>query len=163
MRSATTGKPPLATVYGNAFIPGAGSVTANGPAATPLTRLSLPPPTGLASSQTCADAVPSPDYGLSMFLWDQPNTTNRDLKIASGANFHWQKTLFAWRSIEGTGKGVYNWTEADRIVKASTANGIKIIARIDFQPAWARKDKANNGPPDNYQDYADFITAFAGR
>ena len=66
-------------------------------------------------------------------------------------------------TIEGAGKGIYNWTESDRVVKASNANGIKIIARIDFQPDWARKDKANNGPPDNYQDYADFITAFAGR
>ena len=105
----------------------------------------------------------SPDYGLSMFLWGQPATTDRDLKIATGANFHWQKTLFQWRAIEGAAKGVFDWTESDRVVKASTANGIKIIARIDFQPDWARKDRANNGPPDNYQDYADFISAFAER
>ena len=98
-----------------------------------------------------------------MFLWGQPATTDRDLKIASSANFHWQKTLFQWRDIEGTAKGVFDWTESDRVVKASTANGIKIIARIDFQPDWARKDLAKNGPPDNYQDYADFISAFATR
>ena len=108
-------------------------------------------------------AVSSPDFGLSMFLWGQPKTTDRDLKIASGANFHWQKTLFKWRTIEGVKKGVFDWTESDRIVKASAANGIKIIARIDFQPDWARKDLAHNGPPDNYQDYADFISAFATR
>src|SRR5262249_11704206 len=42
-------------------------------------------------------------------------------------------------------------------------NGVKIIARIDFQPDWARKDGAHNGPPDNYQDYADFVAAFASR
>ena len=53
--------------------------------------------------------------------------------------------------------------KADRVVKASAANGIKIIARIDFQPDWARKDLAKNGPPDNYQDYADFVAAFASR
>ena len=65
--------------------------------------------------------------------------------------------------MEGKAKGVFDWTESDRVVKASTANGIKIIARIDFQPDWARKDLAMNGPPDNYQDYADFISAFATR
>jgi hypothetical protein len=48
-------------------------------------------------------------------------------------------------------------------VKASTANGVKIIARIDFEPDWARHDHAHNGPPDNYQDYADFISVFANR
>jgi hypothetical protein len=98
-----------------------------------------------------------------MFLWNQPATTDRDLKIASGANFHWQKTLFQWRSIEGNAKGAYDWSEADRVVKASASNGIRVIARIDFQPDWARKDHANNGPPDNYQDYADFISVFANR
>jgi hypothetical protein len=98
-----------------------------------------------------------------MFLWNEPATTDRDLKIASGMSFHWQKTLFQWRQIEGTARGVYNWTEADRIVKASAQAGVKIIARLDFEPMWARKDQAHNGPPDNYQDYADFVSAFVSR
>jgi polysaccharide biosynthesis protein PslG len=159
-RSALTGQPPFATAYGNAFSPGAGSATAAAPDlalqplnAIPAANAVLPPPA----------PVPSPDYGLSMFLWDQPQTTSRDLQIARGANFHWQKTLFEWKDLEGTAKGVYDWSEADRVVKASAANGIKIIARLDKQPAWARKDGANNGPPDNYQDYADFVSAFVNR
>jgi hypothetical protein len=167
LRSAATGKPPLATNYGNAFTPGAGSVTATVPSPQAATPSPTPTAVNLLAPGTqplAAPApVPSPDYGLSMFLWNQPATTTRDLTIASGANFHWQKTLFEWRSIEGAGKGVYNWTEADRVVKASNVAGVKIIARIDFEPMWSRKDQANNGPPDNYQDYADFITAFAGR
>jgi polysaccharide biosynthesis protein PslG len=160
LRSAVNGRPPVATFFGNAFVRGAGSVVATAlPAAEPallplpITPRPNPPP----------PPVPSPDYGLSMFLWGQPATTDRDLKIASGANFRWQKTLFQWRTIEGAAKGVYDWTEADRIVRASAANGVKIIARIDFQPMWARRDRANNGPPDNYQDYADFIGAFVSR
>jgi hypothetical protein len=170
LRSAIiAGKQPPLTNYGNAFVPGAGSVTANTPPPQPLIQPTPTPPPVVSLLQPGASplppptAVPSPDYGLSMFLWNEPSTTARDLNIASSANFHWQKTLFEWRQIEGAGKGIYNWTEADRVVKASSASGVKIIARIDFQPVWARKDKANNGPPDNYQDYADFITAFASR
>jgi hypothetical protein len=98
-----------------------------------------------------------------MFLWDNPTTTERDLKTASGSNFLWQKTLFQWRLIEGQCKSCFDWTEADRVVKASKAANVKIIARIDFQPTWARRDGANNGPPDNYQDYADFVSAFVSR
>lgn len=157
LRAALNGHPPAGTVFGNAFVKGAGSAVADAPAqpaglAPPSARPNPPPP-----------PVSSPDFGLSMFLWGQPATTDRDLKIATGANFHWQKTLFQWKLIEGAAKGVFDWTESDRIVKASTANGIRIIARIDFQPDWARKDLAHNGPPDNYQDYADFISAFATR
>src|SRR5262249_1496638 len=105
LHSATNGKAPPATAFGNAFSPGSGSVPATVAPDPPV--LALPPPT----------PVPSPDYGLSMFLWNQAPTTDRDLKIASGANFHWQKTLFQWRQIEGTAKGVYDWSEADRVVK----------------------------------------------
>jgi hypothetical protein len=168
LRAAINGHAPAGTSFGNAFIKGAGSatgtdilvpallpvITANAPVTLPLINLApnAPPP-----------PVSSPDFGLSMFLWDHPTTSDRDLKIASGANFHWQKTLFTWKSIEGKAKGTYDWNEADRVVKASLANGVKIIARIDFQPDWARKDLAHNGPPDNYQDYADFISAFANR
>ena len=108
--------------------------------------------------------VSSPDYGMSMFLWGQPSTTERDLKIASGVNFRWQKTLFQWADIEGaSARACFDWTEADRVVKASNKAGVKIIARLDFQPAWARRDGAHNGPPDNYQDFSDFVSAFATR
>ncbi len=154
--AATNGKGLFATTFGTAFVKGSGSaIVADLPATTAaLTSISPnAPPT----------PVSSPDYGLSMFLWNQPASTDRDLKIASGANFHWQKTLFSWKSIEGKAKGVFDWSESDRIVKASLANRVKVIARIDFQPDWARKDLAHNGPPDNYQDYADFISAFTTR
>jgi hypothetical protein len=65
--------------------------------------------------------------------------------------------------MEGGCKGCFDWTESDRVVKASTQAGVNIIARLDFQPAWARKDGATNGPPDNYQDFADFVSAFVSR
>ena len=108
-------------------------------------------------------AVASPEYGMSMFLWGHPDSTSRDLSLATNAGFGWQKTLFQWRDIEGDCKGCFNWTEADRVVKATNQAGVKVIARVDFEPMWARKDGAHNGPPDNYQDYADFVSALVSR
>jgi polysaccharide biosynthesis protein PslG len=172
---AVGGTAPAGTVFGNAFVQGAGSATAGSPSGagtTPgspdpqnLGMVPLPVSTPAPGTQVYPPPapVPSPDYGLSMFLWDNPGSTSRDLTIASGSNFHWQKTLFQWRSIEGACKGCFDWTESDRVVKASQQAGVKIIARVDFEPAWARKDGANNAPPDNYQDYADFVNAFANR
>ncbi|HYY89300.1 MAG TPA: hypothetical protein VFA49_10930 [Chloroflexota bacterium] len=107
--------------------------------------------------------VPSPDYGLHVFVWGHVDTTDRDLKLATDAGIRWQKSLFPWRLIERAGKGQFDWTEADRVVKASTAAGLKIVARLDYQPDWARKAPATNGPPDNYQDYADFVSAVVAR
>jgi hypothetical protein len=84
-----------------------------------------------------------------MFIASHPQTTDRDLQLAKEAGFHWQKSLFAWRDIEGAGKGKFDWTDADRV--------------LDFEPMWSRKDHAHNGPPDDYRDYWDFVSAFVTR
>ena len=105
----------------------------------------------------------NPEYGMSVFVYGKPTTTARDFGKLQQLNFSWQKSLFRWRDIETDCKGCFNWDEADRVVQASANAGLKIIARLDFQPAWARADGANNGPPDNYQDYADFVYAFVDR
>lgn len=123
----------------------------------------LNPPAAIPAAGTSAYRAKAPEYGMNTFIWGNPSTTQRDLKKLTDANFGWQKTLFQWRQIEGAGKGIFNWTEADRVVKASTDAGVKIIARVDFQPSWARADGVNNGPPDNYQDYSDFIYALVSR
>lgn len=109
------------------------------------------------------DRPKSPEYGMNVFIWGNPSTTDRDLALMKSAGFTWQKTLFQWREIEGTAKGVFDWAEADRVVSASTQAGIQIIARIDFQPRWSRSDGAHNGPPDNPQDFADFVKALISR
>src|SRR5438105_10288241 len=111
----------------------------------------LPQPAPTATPRPEVPAA-SPDYGVHTFIWSQPATTERDLQLVKGAAFHWQKSLFPWREIEPTAKGQFTWTEADRVVRASGTAGIKIIARLDFEPMWARRDQAHNGPPDNYQD-----------
>jgi hypothetical protein len=107
--------------------------------------------------------VSSPDYGVHMFIRNHPVTTERDIKLATDARLRWQKSLFPWREIEGEVKGRFNWTESDRVVKVTNAAGLSIIARLDFEPKWARKDQAHNGPPDNFQDYWDFVSAFVSR
>ncbi len=141
-----------ATTFGDAFVQVAPQTVVAAPAQPPQPR-PVPAPV----------VVTSPDYGMSLFLWGHAVTTDRDLKLVTDAGFRWQKTLFQWRQIEGACKGCFDWTEADRVVRSSAAAGVKIIARLDLQPAWARRDGAPNGPPDNYQDYADFVAAFVSR
>lgn len=117
-------------------------------------------PAGAAASAYRAD---SPEYGLSVFLYGNPNTTARDLGKLQALRFGWMKSLFQWRDLEGACKGCFSWGESDRIVSAAAAAGVKIMARLDFQPNWARPDHAHNGPPSNYQDYADFVYYFVDR
>ena len=139
-------------------------------AAKPASSVGNKPSTGGGAAASgppaasTAQKAKSPEYGMNVFIWGNKNTTDRDLTKIKDAGFGWQKTLFQWRFIEPQKKGVFDWEEADRIVKASKAAGVKILARLDQQPAWARADHTQkNAPPDNMQDYADFITAFVTR
>jgi hypothetical protein len=116
-----------------------------------------------SAAPTPMERAHSPEYGMNIFIWGNPGTTDRDLGLMKNAGFTWQKTLFQWREIEGAGKGKFDWREADRVVAASTKAGVKIIARLDFEPLWSRADGAHNGPPDNYNDFADFVTALVSR
>jgi hypothetical protein len=125
----------------------------------------LPSPTAAQPAQPTSGPyrAASPEYGVSAFVYGNPVTTNRDLGKIRALNFGWQKSLFRWRDIEGECKRCFRWEEADRVVQASAAQGLKIIARLDFQPTWARADGAHNGAPDNYQDFGEFVYYFAQR
>jgi hypothetical protein len=131
-------------------------------AAVALTPLLAPAPAAATPSAGAYRAA-SPEYGMSVFVYGNQKTTRRDLGKLQALGFGWQKSLFRWRDIETDRKGQYQWEEADRVVKASAEAGLKIIARIDFQPHWARRDGAHNGAPDRYEDFADFLRVFVDR
>ena len=134
---------------------------------TPLPPTATPRPPTPTPSPTMPPAKPlrmnSPEYGMQAFLWWRPEVASRDLQMIRAAGFTWVKQDFAWREIEGAGKGKFDWSRTDRIVNDCNTEKLDILARVDRQPFWARSDQAGNGPPDNYQDFADFVFALASR
>jgi hypothetical protein len=142
-----------------------------------LTACGSPPPapsgSPIAASPKPA-ASPSPgikpglastDPAIHVFLWGNPDTTARDLSLAKDGGFHWVKQRFEWRNIEGRNKANFEWDEPDRIVNAISTAGLKVIARVDNQPRWASStiQWPGSGPPDNPQDWTDYLTALAQR
>lgn len=105
----------------------------------------------------------SMEYGASVFVLGHPTTTDRDLQMMSAAGLNWARMSIPWRSIEPSCKDCYEWSDLDRVVAAASASGIRIIARLDRPPAWTRSVPADNGPPDNADDYGDFVAAVVGR
>jgi polysaccharide biosynthesis protein PslG len=103
--------------------------------------------------------------GVQVHLWGYPETTDRDLRLAREAGFTWVKQHFPWAFIEGDLQGRFEWGEPDRIVEATQRSGLKLIARVDMQPAWARADRTFPvvGPPDRVADWGDFLYAVSKR
>jgi beta propeller repeat protein len=104
----------------------------------------------------------SPEYGIALQVWHAPAATTAHLQRVLAAGFGWQKTRIVWADIE-TRKGRFDWRESDRIVQASNASGLKVLARVDVTPRWARPDDNPHGPPLNYSDYSDFVAALVQR
>ena len=99
------------------------------------------------------------EYGASVFVLGQPNTTARDLDALKAAGLTWAKIIVPWKSIEGACNDCYDFGELDRVVNEANARGIHLIARIDEPPAWATTSQEMNPPPDNPEDYADIVSA----
>jgi polysaccharide biosynthesis protein PslG len=128
-----------------------------------------PEPTPVVASPTVRRVengkVDSPSPTVHVFLWGNPDTTDRDLKLAKDAGFTWVKQRFEWRYIEKERDDAFEWNEPDRVVDAINKAGLGIVARMDNQPEWARADQIfpASGPPDNLDDWEDFLEDFVNR
>lgn len=132
------------------------------PIATEQTAESFPTASPATDESPLPTAVmTSPDYGMQVFLFWQEEVADRDLQLVKDAGFRWVKQEFAWREIEGTHPGVFNWTNSDRVMDQIDAYELNVIARVGAQPEWAGGAFPEVGPPDNYQDFANFLTALA--
>jgi hypothetical protein len=103
----------------------------------------------------------SPDFGAQAFLWWRPEVSSRDLMLMQEGGFNWVKQAFAWETIEGHGKGQFDWAIADRVVSEVNGSGLKLLARLSSDPDltnfWA------GHPPGNAANFADFAFALASR
>ncbi len=121
--------------------------------------------------------IPNTDlnpYGANFFLGREvePWKIDRTLHMAADAGIGWVKQQFPWEQIEPVRKGEFldpqtkedSWAKWDRIVEACEKYGLQIVARLDRPPDWTRQDNTyRQSPPDNFDDYGDFVYAFVSR
>ena len=113
-------------------------------------------------------------WGANTFLhldsdrWRKQKT----LEMAARAGLGWIKQHFPWEDIESLDKGQFlnptwkhpTWDKYDEIVDLAEENGLKVIARVDRTPAWARpEDSTPTEPPADLDDFGDFVTAIVRR
>lgn len=137
-----------------------------------------PQPT-LAPDTEMAYTAVSP-LGVNTFLQTEVEEAKRarSLELARQAGFTFMRQEFTWEDIEVHGKGdfidrrnnadgVDAWLKYDHIVELAEAYDMTLIARLSNPPAWSRalpeEQTGSLAPPDNYQDFVDFVTAVASR
>lgn len=109
-------------------------------------------------------------YGANTFLSKEVEDWKREktVQMMADAGLGWMKQQFPWSEIEPKpGRfwdDKYNqdsWDKYDRIVSLAEKYGIRVIARLDNTPEWARDAGTNTAtPPSNPDTYANFVYAF---
>ena len=137
----------------------------------------LRPRPQLAPQSAIEHADVSP-FGVNVFLEQEVEAVKREraVQMAAQAGFKWLRQEFTWEDIEVHGKGDFEdrrheparsaWEKYDHIVALANQYDMHLIVRISNPPAWSRgegNDAGSYAPPDNYQDFADFAGAVAGR
>lgn len=85
-----------------------------------------------------------------------------DMMADMGAS--WLVEYFPWAYMEPS-KGRYDWAHADMLIDSASSRGLRIVARVDMVPDWARPADSTSRFLDEarYSDYASFVAAFASR
>lgn len=138
----------IALLLASGFWPGEGERVAATPTSWPRPRMA------------------SPEYGIQAHLWWHEAIARRDMDLIQQAGFGWVKQNVGWRDVEGAEKGAFNWYFTDRIVADAEKRGLKVLFRLDSEPAWASLEKgvrSRNGPPEDPQDLGDFCQVLAER
>jgi LysM repeat protein len=98
-------------------------------------------------------------YGIEAFLVDQDVAALTDQIVSLGVT--WVKQEVLWRDFEPV-KGEIDFATLDTIVSTLRGKNLNILFTVSSSPAWARTSTDENGPPDNFADYAAFVGALAG-
>ncbi len=151
----------------SALLPACGSAGAVPAAAGPASAGAgpVPAPEVYVPTVDVARVMSSPDYGMQVFLYWREEVADRDLRLVKEAGFRWVKQEIPWREVEGQGKGEWHWTNPDRLMDQIDSYGLKVIVRLGTQPAWAAPgvELPEVSPPDNLQDFYDYVFAVASR
>ena len=117
-------------------------------------------------------------FGVNVFLEQEPDPAVREraVRMARAAGFHWLRQEFPWEDIEIHGKGDFQdrrhepyrsaWEKYDHIVDLAEKYDMELIVRVSNPPAWSRaqgNEVGSYAPPDNYQDFADFVYTLVSR
>jgi hypothetical protein len=99
-------------------------------------------------------------YGIQVHLPNQNAASVMERVTTLG--MRWVKQQIEWKAYE-TSRGNIDWASLDQMVNTLEAAGVNILFSVVKAPAWARDTVDEDGPPTNYQDYANFVGALAQR
>ena len=100
-------------------------------------------------------------YGVTVNAWQ--GDKQGAARLIKQLGFNWAKQQVRWEYAEPS-PGAINWQEMDAIVDAMNSSGINLMFSVVTSPPWSRPTLGGTGgPPEDFQLFANFLGAIAGR
>ena len=108
----------------------------------------------------------NPKLGIHTRLTDEvePWKIKRTLEMVREMGSPWIVEYFPWAYIEEQ-PGRYNWVHADQVINHASRQGLTIVARLGYVPAWARPKDSSPLYLDeeHFADFGRFAAEFVKR
>jgi len=112
----------------------------------------------------------NPVIGVHTRLTDEIEAwkIQRTLQMVREMGAPWIVEYFPWPYIEPA-EGEFSWGHRDVVIEHAENQGLTVIARLGWVPAWARPDPDDQETTltyldaDHYDEFADFVAAFVAR
>lgn len=119
-------------------------------------------PTAVIMTPTITTELEDPGFasGVAAFVLSQD--ANALAQQITTLGVEWVRVNAYWGDIEVT-QGQPDYTELDQAVEAFDAAGLNILLTVSTAPDWARTRLEEEGPPDDFALYAQFIGGLAAR
>ncbi len=116
----------------------------------------------------------NPTAGVHTRLTDEVERwkIQQSLRMVREMGTPWIVEFFPWPYIEPK-EGEFAWDHADTVIEHAKNQGLTVIARLSWTPAWVRADHSEGDPdrettltylsPESYGQFADFVARFVAR
>ncbi len=128
--------------------------------------LGAPPPILVTLGPQKHVTTRNPKLGIHTRLTDEVEEwkIKKTLEMTRAMGAPWIVEYFPWGYIEAS-EGQFDWAHADQVIDHAQRQGLTVIARLGFVPAWARpKDSVSSYLDDvRYGYFAEFVFQFVER
>jgi hypothetical protein len=104
------------------------------------------------------------DFGYGIQVHVESGNPDPTFATIDQLGLDWVKQQVRWASMQPTPDEI-QWEWLDSFMAQASGSDIKVMLSIVTAPDWARSSTSSDrtGPPDNFQDYADFVAAVLER
>ncbi|MCI0394794.1 MAG: hypothetical protein L0332_20960 [Chloroflexi bacterium] len=123
-----------------------------------------PPPPG-AAEPTPGPITPWPTNAFGYGIQSHATVGDAEVAmdvIANQLHMNWVKVQLEWPLVEPD-PAAYQWFFYDDVVDEANDFGLRLMFSVVGAPAWTRAAGGENGPPDDYSLYANFLTELLRR